>query len=209
MSPRLRRTPWWPLALLLVVTVGAGWWNTTSAHGTIVDDTTGKPVAPRDVSFGDRHYAVGADGVFSIPNLPRNAKVTVIANGYARTDFAPNQTEVRLTTAVITTQVNDAVSGKGVASPKARIGNAQVGNGTVDGSMVIAPAPQKGTAILICAKDHEPQTINAGAPTVVVVLQPQPGADCPPLPTPSPKPTPSGQTPAPSPAVSPSPTKSP
>ena len=209
MPPRIRRTPWWPLALLVVVAVGGGWWNTTTARGTIVDDTTGKPVAPRDVSFGDRHYAVGIDGVFDIPNLPRGAKVSIVATGYAKTDFTSDQTEVRLTTSIITTQVNDAVSGKGVPSPKARIGDAQVGSGTPDGSMVIAPAPQKGTAILICAKDHASQTINAGEPTVTVVLQPQPGSDCPPLPSPSPVPTPAGQTSSPSPAASASPSASP
>lgn len=213
MSARIRRTPWWPFALLLVVAIGGGWWNTTSAHGTIVDDSTGQPVAPRDVSFGNRHYAVGADGVFDISNLPRGAQVTVIATGYAKTDFGADQTEVRLTTSIITLQVNDAISGKGVASPKARNGDAQVGSGTPDGSMVIAPAPQKGTSIVICAKDHAPQTITAGSPSVTVALQPQAGSDCAPLPTPvgqtpSPAPTPSG-SPVASPTPSATPTKAP
>lgn len=209
MPPRLRRTPWWPVVLLLLVAVGGGWWNTTSAHGTILDDATDAAVGPRDVYFGARHYAVGADGIFDIPNLPRGAKVSIIATGYAKTDFSPEQTEIRLTTSIITTQVNDAVSGKGVPNPKARIGDAQIGSGTPDGSMAIAPAPQKGTAILICAKDHASQTITSGAPTVTVALQPQPGSDCPPLPSPSPVPTPIGQTPSPSPAASPAATASP
>ena len=209
MSSPIARWPGWPLLALLVVTIVGGWWNTQSAHGTIVDDATGTPVAPRDVSFGGRHYAVGADGVFDIPNLPRGAKVTILATGYAKTEFTADQAEVRLVTSIITAQVNDAVSGKGVTNPKARIGDAQVGSGTADGSMVIAPAPQKGTAILICAKDFAPETITSGAPTVTVTLKPLAGGDCPRLPTPSPAPTPSGQTPSPSQSASPTPSKSP
>jgi hypothetical protein len=189
---------------MLVVALGGGWWNTQSAHGVIVDDASGRPVSPQDVSFGSRHYFVGADGVYDIPNLPRGAKITILASGYARADVPADQAEVRLSTSIITTQVNDSVSGKGVPSPHARIGDTEVGRGTPDGSMVIAPAPQKGTAIVVCAKDYEPSTIIAGQPQVTVVLSPLAGADCPPLPTPSPAPTPVGQTPSPSPASSPS-----
>ncbi|HTH71466.1 MAG TPA: hypothetical protein VL493_09315 [Candidatus Saccharimonadales bacterium] len=199
----LLKGPWWPMLVLIVVAVAGGWWDTQSAHGVIVDDTTGKPVLPQDVSFGSRHYAVGADGVYDVPNLPRGAKISIIASGYAKADVPADQTEVRLTTSIITTQVNDSVSGKGVPNPHARIGDHEVGSGTPDGSMVIAPAPTKGTAILICAKDYEPTTITSGAPDVTVVLTPLAGADCAPLPTPSPVPTPSGQTPSPSPTASP------
>ena len=209
MLRQLRKGPWWPLALLIVVAVGGGWENTQSAHGVIVDDATGTPVTPQDVSFGSRHYAVGADGVYDVPNLPRGAKITIIGSGYARADVPADQAEVRLTTSIITTQVNDSVSSKGVPNPHARIGDTEVGSGTPDGSMVIAPAPDKGTAILICAKDYEPLTITAGAPDVTVALTPLAGADCAPLPTPSPVPTPVGQTPSPSPAASPSASPSP
>src|SRR5690348_1274902 len=109
----LRKGPWWPVLLLIVVAVGGGWWNTQSAHGVIVDDTTGKPVMPQDVSYGSRHYPVGTDGVYDAQNLPRGARIQIIASGYALADVPADQGEVRLTTSIITTQVNDSASGKG------------------------------------------------------------------------------------------------
>jgi len=197
---------------LLVVTLLGGWVNTESGRATVVSDATGEIVAPptlRDVFFGNRHYRVGADGVYDAPNLPRGAKITLVANGYAKTDANASDTEVRLNTVIITTQINDAETGAPVPNPKARIGDLQPGNGTPSGSMVIAPAPAKGTEILICAKDYASTTIKSGAANVTVTLKKAPGSDCPALPTPSPAPTPVGQTPAPSPAVSPPPTPSP
>lgn len=198
----LRRAPWAPVLALLLVTLIGGWLNTESARATVVADATGEVVAPptlRDVFFGNRHYRVGADGVYEAPNLPRGAKITIVANGYARTDANASDTEVRLVTSIITTQINDADNGIGVPNPKARVGDAQVGNGTPSGSMVIAPAPPKDTEILICAKDYASTTIKSGAANITVTLKKSPGSDCPPLPTPV------GQTPAPSPAVSPVP----
>jgi hypothetical protein len=210
---QIRKSPWWPLLLLLAVTVGGGWINSVPAHGVIVDDATGDPVVPQDVSFGARHVPVGTDGVYDIANLPRGSKITIIASGYARVDVPAEQTEVRLSTSIISVQVNDAETAAGAAvpvpNPHARVGETEVGSGTTSGSMVIAPAPAKGTAILICAKDYASSTITSGPPDVVVTLQKQPGSDCPPLPTPSPAPTPVGQTPSPSPSGSPSPTPSP
>lgn len=202
MPHHLRRAPWAPVLALLLATLVGGWLNTESARATVVADATGEIVAPptlRDVFFGSRHYRVGPDGVYEAPNLPRGAKITIIANGYARTDANASDTEVRLTTSIITTQINDADNGIGVPNPKARVGDAQVGNGTPSGSMVIAPAPPKDTEILICAKDYASTTIKSGAANVTVTLKKSPGSDCPPLPTPA------GQTPAPSPAVSPVP----
>ena len=202
MPAHIRRTPWAPVLALLLVTLVGGWLNTESARATVVSDATGEIVAPptlRDVFFGNRHYRVGADGVYDAPNLPRGAKITLVANGYARTDANASDTEVRLTTAIITTQINDADTGTGVPSPKARIGDTQPGNGTPSGSMVIAPAPPKDTEIFICAKDYASTTIKSGAANITVTLKKSPGSDCPPLPTPV------GQTPAPSPAVSPAP----
>lgn len=202
MPLHLRRAPWAPVLALLLVTLIGGWLNTESARATVVSDATGEVVAPptlRDVYFGNRHYRVGADGVYEAPNLPRGAKITIVANGYARTDAKASDTEVRLVTSIITTQINDADNGIGVPNPKARIGDTQPGNGTTSGSMVIAPAPPKDTEILICAKDYASTTIKSGAANITVTLKKSPGSDCPPLPTPV------GQTPAPSPAASPLP----
>jgi len=200
MPPQIVRSPWAPVLALLLVTLVGGWLNSESARATVVSDATGEVVAPptlRDVFFGNRHYRVGEDGVYTAPNLPRGAKITIVANGYARTDASASDTEVRLVTAIITTQINDADSGVGVPNPKARVGDAQVGSGTPSGSMVLAPAPAAGTEILICAKDYASTTIKSGAANITVTLKKSPGSDCPPLPTPV------GQTPAPSPAVSP------
>src|SRR5437868_4534395 len=208
----LRKGPWWPVLGLVVVALVGGWWNTQNAHGVVVDDATGRPVSPQDVSFGSRHYAVGSDGAYDVPNLPRGAKITILASGYARADVAADETVVRLTTSIISVQVNDAESAAGAAvpvpNPHARIGDTEVGSGTTSGSMVIAPAPAKGTQILVCAKDYASTTFTSGGPNVVVSLRKQPGSDCPPLPTPSPAPTPVGQTPSPSPSGSASPTPS-
>jgi hypothetical protein len=94
----------------------------------------------------------------------------------------------------------------------------QPGNGTTSGSMVIAPAPPKGTEILICAKDYASTTITSGVANITVTLKKSPGSDCPALPTPAPLPTAPGQpgqtgqpaqSAAPSPAVSPAPMPSP
>ena len=212
MPRRLTRTPWLPFLALLLVTLVGGWLTTESARATVVSDATGEVIAPptlRDVFFGDRHYRVGDDGVYTAPNLPRGAKITIVANGYAKTDANASDTEVRLATAIITTQINDADAATGVPNPKARVGDAQVGSGTPSGSMVIAPAPPKGTDILICAKDYASTTIKSGSANITVTLKKSPGSDCAPLPTPA------GQTPSPaptpsrSPAVSPTPSATP
>lgn len=218
MPSQLARAPWASVLALLLVTLIGGWLNTESARATVVADATGAVVAPptlRDVFFGSRHYKVGPDGVYDAPNLPRGARITIIANGYARTDATAGDTEVRLTTAIITAQVNDADSGVGVPNPKARVGTSQPGNGTTSGSMVVAPAPPKGTEILICAKDYASTTISSGVANITVTLKKSPGSDCPALPASSPLPTAPGQpgqpsgSAAPSPAVSPAPTASP
>jgi len=117
MPPQIVRAPWAPILVLLLIVLVGGWLNTESARATVVADATGAVVAPptlRDVFFGSRHYRVGADGVYDAPNLPRGAQITIVANGYARTEANASQTEVRLTTAIITTQINDADNGIGV-----------------------------------------------------------------------------------------------
>ena len=151
----LIRSPWLPVLLVALVMVGGGILNGETARGVVVADANGLPIAPRDVFFGARHYAVGADGVYEAPNLPRGAKLTIIAQGFARVDAPANTTEVRLVAAIITFNVADADTGAPVKNPEARVKDKVVGKGTASGVLVVAPAPAKGEQIVICAPGYE------------------------------------------------------
>jgi hypothetical protein len=109
---------------------------------------------------------------------------------------------------------------KPVPSAEIRQGDTRVGGpGTESGSVVAVPYPEIGSQLLVCAPNHDGQTIEArgGAATPRVVALKPGTAGCPPLPTPpaapapsatiAPSATPSPAAPAPSP--SPSPTASP
>lgn len=198
----LPRSPWWPIAVLALVALVGGWTNSESAHGVIVADANGLPVKPQDVFYGSRHYRVGDDGVYDIQNLPRGARFSVIAQGFGRAEVPATSTEVRLTTAVITFNIADNVTGDPVKNPEARIGTSVVGRGTESGIMVVAPAPSPGTNMLICAAGYESQTVQPGLPSTGIRLA-KGGSGCPPLPgaspspgaTPGPEPTPKGTEP--------------
>lgn len=183
------RSPWLPVLLVALVMVAGGLWNGETARGVIVADANGLPVAPRDVFYGARHYAVGEDGVYEAPNLPRGAKVTIIAQGYARVDAAVSATEVRLVAAIITFNVADDATGEPVKNPEARVGDKTVGKGTDSGIMVVAPAPAKGETITICAAGYESAQTETGLPNAGVRLK-KGGAGCPAAPgQPTPTPT--------------------
>ncbi len=215
MPRQLIRAPWWPLLVLLAVTIAGGLaFNTVHAHGRIIADVTGQPVKDvRFVAYGSRQYPVDEDGVFDIADLPRGARLTVIAPGYNRKEFDASETEVRLVVGVVTFQVNDASNKIGIPSPEARIGEGwrtRVGKGSETGNMAVAPAPDRNTDILICAKDYSAQVVHVVQPIQEVFLDRLNGADCPPIPTPTPAPTarPSG-SPTPSPTATAAPTGSP
>ena len=175
------RSPWLPVLLVALVMVIVGLANSETAHGVIVADANGLPIAPRDVFYGARHYAVGDEGVFDAPNLPRGAKVTVIAQGFARVDVPASTTEVRLVAAIITFNVADAATGDPIKNPEARVGDKVVGKGTESGIMVVAPAPAKGDTIMICAAGYDPTFTETGLPNSGIRLKkgatgcPEPG----------------------------------
>ena len=213
MLRHLSRAPWWPFVALLAVTlVGGLAFNAVHAHGRLIADVTSMPVKDvRFVAYGARQYPVDDNGVFDIPDLPRGAKLTVIAPGYNRKEFDATETEVRLVVGVVSFQVNDAETKKGIPFPEARIGAdrlTRVGRGVDSGNMAVAPAPDKDTAVYICAKDHIAQVVHVVQPIQEVFLAPQTGTGCPPIPTPIPAPT---QPPLPTatPATSPSPSPAP
>ena len=184
----LARGPWLPVILVALVMVAGGLVNSETAHGVIVADANGLPIAPRDVFYGARHYAVGEDGVFDAPNLPRGAKVTVIGQGFARADVPASTTEVRLVAAIITFNVADGDTGEPVKNPEARVGDKVVGKGTDAGIMVVAPAPAKGETILICAPGYEPTSTETGLPNTGIRLK-KGATGCPVPGAPSPSPT--------------------
>ena len=205
----LLRTPWWPFVVLVAVAIAGGLlFNTVHARGRIISATTAQPVADvRFVAYGARQYPVDINGYFDIPDLPRGARLTVIAPGFNRKEFDAADTEVRLVVGVVNFQVNDATTKAGIPSPEARVGDGflqRVGKGTETGNMAVAPAPDPQTDVLICASDHNAKTVHVLEPIQIVELDRRAGATCPPIPTPTPAPTV-----APIPSASPSPSPKP
>jgi hypothetical protein len=209
--------------LVPVLALIGGLFNDTSAHGRILDETTGEPVAGVQVIYGIRVVLTGADGTYTVDHLPRGARLAIQARGYDPANADVTTSEVSLHPFSMSLQVNEADSGespKPVAKPEIRQGDTRVGGpGTDAGSVVAAPYPAVGSSLLICAPDHDTLTIEArgGAATPRVVALTRGVQGCPPLPSPSPTPTPlptassaptvSPTPPAPTPT--PSPSKSP
>ena len=136
----------------------------------IVANGNGLPLQPRDVLFGQRHFAVGEDGVYDIPNLPRGAKISIVAQGFERIDASVGTTEIGLVTSIITMNVAEDGTGTPIKNPEARVGDRVVGKGTESGIMVIAPAPKRDESIMVCAPGYDPTSVNTGLPTMVVRL---------------------------------------
>ena len=193
----LSRSPWWPVAVVALTLIVGGPLNSVNARGVIVSDANGLPLQPRDVFFGQRKFAVGLDGVYDIPNLPRGAKISVIAQGYERVDASVETTEIRLVTSIITMNVAEDGTGKPIKNPEARVGDRVVGKGTESGFMVIAPAPKKDENIMVCAAGYDPNFVNTGLPTMGVRLVKGTQKGCPPPPGASPSPDPDAAPPLP------------
>lgn len=208
--------------LVPVLALIGGLFNDTSAHGRILDETTGEGVAGVQVIYGIRVVLTAADGTYTVDHLPRAARLAIQTRGYDPATADVTTSEVKLHPFAMSLQVNEADSGaspKPVAKAEIRQGDTRVGGpGTDAGSVVAAPYPAVGSSLLICAPDHDTLTIEArgGAATPRVVALTRGVQGCPPLPSPSPTPTPlptasSAPTvsPTPPPAPTPSPTKSP
>ena len=204
-----------PILVFALATLVGGWLNGVEMHGRVLDDTTGDPVGtagPATISHGARTMTADpSTGVFVFPNLPRESKVGVDANGYLRTGVPTTQDEIRLTPLSFTIYVNAA------GDPTKHIAKADIRQGTTDlgltndgGNLVISPYPGKDAKLLICAQGYDQKEVAVHG--VLAVFEVTPGTNaCPPLPTPTPSPSPSkaptDTTPSASP--SPSPTASP
>jgi len=200
-----------PFALLLLVMLLGGAVNRIDAHGRIVDDTTNVPVADVAITYGSRSTQTGADGTYTMENLPRGARLTTTHKYYGRNDVGAEVPELRLVPLTITFEVHDAATGKGIDGPEARQpDDVQVGKGSASGELVVGPYPDRNTTVLICAANYQPTKVTAKGNLMNVDLTFEAGRSCPPLKTPAPTPTPS-ITPVPSgsPASSPAPGASP
>lgn len=211
---------WWvaaPFLLLVVVTVAGGWLNTTDARGRIVDDLTERAVKGATVASGTRSVTTGEDGVYTIPTVPKTAKVQIDALGYLRTSVSTTREgDVRLTPLSVTIYASDGTKTENdrIPDPQARDADNTklLATGNESGQIVIAPHPGKNAQVLLCAAGFSPKRITVEGVLMQVGLEP--GPPCAPLPTPAPTPapTPSPQaspTQAPSPAPSATPSPSP
>jgi len=197
----------------VLATLIGGWLNGVEMHGRVVDDTTSDPVGtagPATISHGARTMTADpSTGVFVFPNLPRESKVGVDANGYLRTGVPTTQEEIRLSPLSYTIYVNAA------GDPTKHIAKADIRQGTTDlgmtndgGNLVISPYPGKDAKLLICADGYDQKEIAVRG--VLAVFEITPGTNaCPPLPTPTPSPSPAPSDTTPSASPSPSPTASP
>src|SRR5438128_8630360 len=195
-----------PILLILLATLTGGWLNGVEMHGRVVDDTTNGPVGtagPATISHGARTMTADpSTGVFVCPNLPRESKVAVDANGYLRTGVPTTQEEIRLSPLSYTIYVNAA------GDPTKHIAKADIRQSTTDlgmtndgGNLVISPYPGKDAKLLICADGYDQKEVMVRG--VLAVFEITPGTNaCPPLPTPTPAPSPSA-SPSASPGASP------
>ena len=97
-----------PFAVLLLVTVVGGQFNSVDARGRVVDSSTDLPIAGVSITYGPNRGTVSAaDGSYLIPNLPRGARLKTNAPGYQPANPAAEAPEIRLTPGSLTLQVNE------------------------------------------------------------------------------------------------------
>ena len=111
--PIAARRSWWrrraliiPLALVVTVAVAAALFlvlrpRTVTAGGTVIDGRTGQPVAMASLHAAGRSARTNARGLFQIPGLAPNAKVSVRARYYAAAQVRAADTPLRVRLAPI------------------------------------------------------------------------------------------------------------
>ena len=193
------------LALLLATWIG-GWVNTVDLRGRVVDDFNDKGIINAALTHGQRVVGTDVNGNFEFPNLPRQSKMRVDANGYLRTSVPTTQEQIRITPTSWTVIITEA------GKPDNHIQKADIRQGTTvlatSGeaiNTVVAPHPGKNAKVMICAEGYQQKDVDVTGVLQMVELTPgSPG--CTPLPSPSPPPSPSPSgSPAPSPSSAPSP----
>src|SRR5256885_4046247 len=133
-----------PFGLILLMLLLGGVLNRVDAHGRVIDDTSGDPIAGVSVTFGSRSTVTDDDGRYVIDNLPRFSTLITQHRYYGRNGVSADAPELRLVPLTITFEVHDAATGKGVDTPEARQpADVQVGKGTKSGAMVVAPFPNR------------------------------------------------------------------
>jgi hypothetical protein len=208
---RFRYLVFLPFALLLAGTwLGGFFLNTVDAGAVVVDSSTGEPVSGVVVAFGDRHTTTDAEGRYALTNLPRGARILITPPfSYSDQTVDPSVTRVELAPSSmnITVLERNVVPAQPVKSAQVRQGDKLLGTGSDSGAIVVAPYPEVGSKLLVCAPDHRSQEIEARGTQINVGLV-SGGDGCPPLPSPSPSgspsptPSPSGPAPTASPAPS-------
>ena len=195
------------LALLLATWIG-GWVNTVDLRGRVVDDFSDKGIINAALTHGQRVVGTDVNGNFEFPNLPRQSKMRVDANGYLRTSVPTTQEEIRITPTSWTVQVVEAgTTDKFIKHASVRQGEIELANTGEAVNAVVAPHPGKNAKVTICADGYQQKDVDVtGVLQTVELTTGSPG--CPPLPSPSPSPSPS-QSPSASPAASPSASPSP
>lgn len=204
-----------PFVAILVVTVVGGLVNSTTARARVVDDFTDQVVKGATITFGKRSATTGANGEYTLPDVPRTSSLQIDAPGYLRTS-APttDSADVRMKPLSLTVYVYDASK-----TQNDRLKNAEsrdpkdptkvVATANDSGQIVITPHPGKDADVYLCAPGFQPKTVQAQGVLMQVGLEPG-GSGCPPIPTPTPTATPASSaspstapTPAPSPSGTP------
>jgi hypothetical protein len=201
----VRRFPIGPflgLAVLGVVTLLGGQFNTTIAQGRVVDDWSGQPIKNAHLLVANQQRADSdAEGRWYLGPVPNGARLSMIAAGYGRVDFTVPLEEIRMVPATLTIDVFDAQTNAKIRHPEVRSAGKLLQTGTETGSVAVVH-PGRGSVFQVCAHVYHIFEGVIDKPFAEIKLEPD-GPGCPPLPSPTPSPTPAPATPTPSPTASP------
>ena len=200
-----------PILVLFLATVIGGWVNTIDLRGRVLDDFTDAGIINASLTHGSRTVGTDVNGAFEFPNLPRQSKMLIDANGYLRTSVPTTQEEIRMKPTSWSVLIKELGNPeKSIVGAEIRQGTTVLATSTEAVNTVVFPHPGKGAKVMICAEGYQSQDVDVVGVLQTVELAPG-GAGCPPLPSPSPSASPSpspGGSPAASPSPSPSPTPS-